>query len=91
MEEGKIKVLFPDDIETITISKNDYDRLYGEMTLENIELKEENEKLHTIIKEVRKEIEEADDDITLNLSVNYMHKAFKKDLLEILDKENSNG
>lgn len=40
--------------------------------------------LENKIKEIRKEIEETDDDITLNLSVNYMHKALKKDLLEML-------
>ena len=43
--EGKIKVLFPDNVEKIIITKDDYDRLYGEMTLENINLKQENEEL----------------------------------------------
>ncbi len=43
--------------------------------------------LENKIKEIRKEIEETDDDITLNLSVNYMHKALKKDLLEMLKLE----
>lgn len=40
MNKEEIKVLFPDDIEAITISKNDYDRLFGELTYENIELKQ---------------------------------------------------
>ena len=44
-KKGKMKVLFPDDIETITISKNDYDRLYGELTYQNIELQQENARL----------------------------------------------
>ena len=44
MEENT-KVLFPDNVEKIIISKDDYDRLYGEMTLENINLKQENEEL----------------------------------------------
>lgn len=34
----KIKALFPKGVETITISKNDYDRLYGELTYQNIQL-----------------------------------------------------
>jgi len=41
--------------------------------------------LENKIKKIRKEIEETDDDITLNLSVNYMHKALKKDLLKMLE------
>lgn len=32
----KIKALFPDGVETITISKNDYDRLTGQLTYENL-------------------------------------------------------
>ena len=43
-----MKVLFPDDIETITISKNDYDRLYGDLTYQNIELQQENARLKEI-------------------------------------------
>jgi len=49
LREGKIKVLFPKNVETITISKNDYDRLYGELTYENIELKEKINKIKKII------------------------------------------
>lgn len=49
-KEEEIKVLFPDDIETITISKNDYDRLYGELTYENIKLKQRISKAIEILK-----------------------------------------
>ena len=40
-----IKALFPDGVEAITITKNDYDRLCGELTYQNIVLQQENEKL----------------------------------------------
>lgn len=43
--KAKVKAIFPEDVEGIYISKNDYDRLYGDLTLENIELKEEIERL----------------------------------------------
>ena len=44
-EDKKIKALFPDGVETITISKNDYDRLSGELTHKNIILKKKLEEL----------------------------------------------
>lgn len=50
---NKVKALFPDNVEKIIISKDDYDRLTGELTLENIELKQEIERLNSIIKEAR--------------------------------------
>ena len=50
----KIKALFPDNVETITISKNDYDRLYGQMTYENIILQQEIDRLNNIINELEK-------------------------------------
>ena len=49
--KAKLKALFPAGVEVIAISKNDYDKLYGDLTLENIELKQENERLNNIIKE----------------------------------------
>ena len=52
--EAKVKAIFPEDVEGMYISKNDYDRLYGDMTLENIELKEEIERLNNIINELEK-------------------------------------
>ena len=51
--EAKVKALFPEDLEGIYISKNDYDRLYGDLTLENIELKQEIERLNNIINEMK--------------------------------------
>lgn len=54
---NKVKALFPDNVEKIIISKDDYDRLTGELTLENIELKQEIERLNNIIKEVREFVE----------------------------------
>lgn len=54
--EAKVKALFPENVEGIYISKNDYDRLYGDLTLENIELKEEIERLNNIINELEKEL-----------------------------------
>ena len=54
----EIKVLFPEGVETLTISKNDYDRLYGQLTYENIVLQEKVEQLENIRKEAIKLIEE---------------------------------
>ena len=51
--EAKVKAIFPEDVEVICISKNDYDRLYGDLTLENIELKEEIERLNNIINRIK--------------------------------------
>lgn len=56
----KIKVLFPENVETITISKNDYDRLYGQLTYENIKLQQEKKQLKdnwNKLKEYIKELE----------------------------------
>lgn len=51
MNENNIKVLFPEGVETITISKNDYDRLYGQLTYENIILQSKIDKAIEFIKE----------------------------------------
>lgn len=53
-KKEKMKVLFPDDIETITISKNDYDRLYGDLTYQNIELQQENAQINQRIEKALK-------------------------------------
>ena len=45
MNKEEIKALFPNDIEAITISKNDYDRLFGELTYENIDLQQRIDKI----------------------------------------------
>ena len=50
----EIKVLFPDDVEWIKISKNDYDRLYGEMTYKNIQLQNRITELEEINREHQK-------------------------------------
>lgn len=54
----EIKALFPEGVETLTISKDDYDRLYGQLTYENIILQEQVEQLENIRKEAIKLIEE---------------------------------
>ena len=41
----EIKALFPEGVETLTISKDDYDRLYGQLTYENIILQQKVEQL----------------------------------------------
>ena len=38
--KATMKPLFPEDVEMLCISKDDYDRLYGDLTYENIELKD---------------------------------------------------
>ena len=52
MNESKIKALLPEGVEAIIVKKDDYDRLYGDMTLENIELKQEIERLNNIINDI---------------------------------------
>lgn len=56
--KAKVKAIFPEDVEGIYISKNDYDRLYGDLTLENIELKQEIERLNKQIEEYQKALDE---------------------------------
>ena len=54
-----------------------------------VKKQEEIERLNNIIKRLENEINGAYSDLSNNLNANYMHEAFKKDLLEILgDKEN---
>lgn len=53
MREEEIKALFPEGVETLTITKNDYDRLYGQMTYENIILRQENQELRDEIVELQ--------------------------------------
>ena len=55
---AKAKALLPEGVEAVVISKDDYDRLSGELTKENIELKLEIERLNNIIKELEKYINE---------------------------------
>lgn len=64
-----------------------FEKMSDEKEVEMIYRDNDINYLENKIKEIRKEIEETDDDITLNLSVNYMHKALKKDLLEMLKLE----
>ena len=52
-EMNKVKALFPENVEKIIITKNDYDRLTGDLTLENIELKQEIERLNNIINKIK--------------------------------------
>lgn len=56
MNENNIKVLFPEGVETITISKNDYDRLFGQLTYENIVLQSKIDKAIEWIEQYEKQI-----------------------------------
>ena len=59
MNENNIKALFPEGVETITISKNDYDRLYGQLTYENIILQSKIDKANEILdKYAKTEVED---------------------------------
>ena len=62
-----------------------FEKMSDEKEVEMIYRDNDINYLENKIKEIRKEIEETDDDITLNLSVNYMHKALKEDLLKMLE------
>lgn len=52
MNENNIKALFPKDVETITISKNDYDRLYGQLTYKNIILQSKIDKISEYVDKI---------------------------------------
>ena len=65
--KAKVKALFPENVEGIYISKNDYDRLYGDLTLENIELKQEIERLNNIINKGIEAINVYQDEKTLSV------------------------
>lgn len=52
-----IKALFPDGVEAITITKNDYDRLYGELTYQNIILQKTNEDLQEMLLDKEDELD----------------------------------
>lgn len=89
-KKGKMKVLFPDDIETITISKNDYDRLYGDLTYQNMELQQENARLKDKIEKAVEYIKNIDKyEETLNDDTRvYMIQDVDVDEIERILKEN---
>jgi hypothetical protein len=70
MNKEEIKALFPDDIEAITISKNDYDRLFGELTYKNIELQQRIDKAIEYINKLKE--------------YPYLERYYVGELLEIL-------
>jgi hypothetical protein len=43
--KAKMKACFPEGLEAIMISKDDYDRLCGDLTYRNVELQQENQQL----------------------------------------------
>ena len=53
--KATMKPLFPEDVEMICISKNDYDRLYGDLTYENIELQDRINKAIEYIETLEKQ------------------------------------
>lgn len=80
--KAKVKALFPENVEGIYISKNDYDRLYGDLTLENIELKQEIERLNSDYLEMKDNFRNANDEIErLNNIINEIEKMFNHEIL----------
>ena len=71
---NKIKALFPEGVETITISKNDYDRLYGELTYKNIMLEKENNRLNKIINELENQVVKLSEQVS-----QYQDEIFERD------------
>lgn len=80
MNENNIKALFPEGVETITISKNDYDRLYGQLTYENIILQSKIDKAIELGDKIIQEHEELVG-LTGNLVLNF------KQVLNILKED----
>ena len=90
MNENNIKALFPEGVETITISKNDYDRLFGELSYKNIYLQSKIGKAIEYIEKYLKEhiIEDQPDE----QSIFYDEKGYyipnaKEQLLSILKED----
>lgn len=54
--KAKMKACFPEGVEAIMISKDDYDRLYGDLTYRNVELEQENQQLRKENKSLRDRI-----------------------------------
>ena len=61
--KATMKPLFPEDVEMLCISKNDYDRLYGDLTYENVELKD---RINKAIEYIKKKQELTDIDEVIN-------------------------
>lgn len=74
--DKEIKTLFPDNIETITISKNDYDRLFGEITYKNIILQQRIDKAVESIEDCKKV---NGDEKTCIIDYNYLLNILKGD------------
>ena len=89
MKEDKIQVLFPEEVETITISKNDYDKLYGEMTYKNIELQERIDKALEKINQYEVITGYYDSNYDGEEDT-YSHDNLKEDLLNILQGKDEN-
>lgn len=77
MNKEEIKALFPNDIEAITISKNDYDRLFGEITYENIDLQARITRAIECIKDFEIQAKHINDEI-------YLDETLSNKLLKIL-------
>lgn len=54
--KAKMKACFPDGLEAIMITKDDYDRLCGDLTYRNVELEQENQQLKEVLDEIREVI-----------------------------------
>ncbi len=61
MNKDKIKALFPEEVETITMTRQDYDRHMENLIYENIELKQRIDKAIEIL-----EIEKKSQELTNN-------------------------
>ena len=81
--------MFPEDVETITMTKKDYDRNVEQLLFKKIEAEQEIERLHSIIKEVKEYIKNLRDDDEYLEELHFSYDD-KYKLLEILDKENNN-
>jgi molecular chaperone DnaK (HSP70) len=79
--KAKVKALFPEDVEGIYISKNDYDRLYGDLTLENIELKQEIERLNKELEKYKYTADELNEIERLNNIINELEKWLAKEYI----------
>ena len=81
--------MFPDGVETITMTKNDYDRNVEQLLFDKIDAQLEIERLHSIIKEVREYITYWH--YRNDFRINSFTTGVKEELLEILERENNDA
>ena len=81
--KAKMKACFPEGLEAIMISKDDYDRLCGDLTYRNVVLQQENQQLKEKIEWYEKENKHNQEIIIKDTKVLDEIREITKELYEI--------